>query len=64
MNIEIDDNLFYDLKDKFMIKFLQDDLKTIELSQQWQWHKDDKKMDKKLMKAYKLILEYYGVDNG
>lgn len=64
MNIEIDDNLFYDLKDVFMVKFLLTDMDTIYKMEQGYCHKDDLKQNKKLKKSYKTILKYYGVDNG
>ena len=44
-----------------MVEFLKDDLDTIKKSLNTDWHEDDTKFDKKLIKAYKLILKYYGV---
>lgn len=63
MNIELSDELLYQIKDAVMIEFLKDDLSTLKHSIDTDWHEDDKKMDKKLVKAYNLILKYYGVDN-
>ena len=63
MKIELNDELLYQIKDVVMIEFLKDDLDTIIERKDAQWHKDDKKYDKKLIKAYKLILDYYGVEN-
>ena len=59
----IDGELFYQLKDALMIDFLKDDVDTIKLNLIRPLHEDDKKLDRKLLKAYKLILKYYGVDD-
>ena len=64
MKIEISDEVLYAIKDSIMIEFLKDDLDTLQKSQMVDWHEDDLKENKKLIKAYKLILKYYGVDNG
>ena len=64
MNIELSDVVLYAIKDSIMIEFLKDDLDTLQKSQMVDWHEDDLKENKKLIKAYKLILKYYGVDNG
>lgn len=61
MKLEIDDNLFYALKDSLMVEFLKDDLKTVKICLKNSVHEDDEQEDKKLIKAYKLILKYYGV---
>ena len=64
MKIELDNEVLYQLKDAVMIEFLKDDLDTVIKSQHCNWvHTDDVKFDKKLIKAYKTILKYYGVDN-
>ena len=61
MNIEIDDNLFYDLKDIFMVKFLLDDVETLKEIKELGLHEKDYS---KLLRAYKIILKYHGVNNG
>ena len=44
-----------------MVDFLKDDLDTIIQSENIDWvHCDDRKLNKKLIKAYKRILQYYG----
>jgi hypothetical protein len=58
MKIEINDNFFYDLKRCLMVEFLKDDLDMLS-SNVWV-HPDDIKENKKLVKAYKRILDYYG----
>jgi hypothetical protein len=65
MNIELEDEFIYQIKDAFMIEFLKDDLNTILKAQSCEaWmHEDDVKDNKKLIKAYKTILKYYGVHN-
>jgi len=60
MKIEIDGNMVNDLKDKLMVNFLMDDLKS--LVEYKDLHPDDVKYNKKLTKAYKRILSYYGQD--
>lgn len=61
MKIEFDNEFMYQLKDSLMIGFLKEDLKNILDNKENYWHPDDKKYDKKLIKAYKQILDYYGV---
>lgn len=61
MKVELDDEILYQIKDAVMVEFLKDDLDTIKKSLNTDWHEDDTKFDKKLIKAYKLILKYYGV---
>ena len=64
MKIELDNEVLYLLKDSVMIEFLKDDLDTVIKAQHSTWvHKDDIKFNKKLIKAYKTILKYYGVGN-
>ena len=64
MKIELDDDCFDKLKDNLMIAFLKDDIDTVEwaLNNGYQ-HLDDIEYNKKLLKAYKRILKYYGVTN-
>jgi len=64
MKIEIDGHMVNDLKDKLMVAFLKDDLNTVIEAQSCEaWmHEDDVKYNKKLIKAYKRILSYYGHD--
>ena len=64
MKIELDDDCFDKLKDNLMIAFLKDDIDTVEwaLNNGYQ-HLDDIEYNKKLFKAYKRILNYYGVSN-
>ena len=63
MKIEFDNNIMYDIKDAVMVQFLKDDLKTIQDNYAVNWvHPDDVKYNKKLVKAYKKILDYYGHD--
>ncbi len=62
MKIEFDNNIMYDIKDAVMVQFLKDDLNTIQENYAVNWvHPDDVKYNKKLVKAYKRILDYYGV---
>lgn len=63
MKIEFDDEFLYQLKDAVFVNFLKDDLETIKLCLKENTHPDDIKYDKKLIKAYKRILKYYGVHN-
>ena len=61
MKIEIDGHMVNNLKDKLMINFLVDDLKNV--MEYDASHLDDVKYYKKLIKAYKRILDYYGYDD-
>jgi hypothetical protein len=61
MKIEFDDEFLYQLKDAVMVEFLKSDLEIINLTLENNWQPDDVKYDKKLIKAYKRILDYYGV---
>ena len=63
MKIELSEEALYRLKETLIIEFLKDDIETIKMNQLSPLHKDDIKYDKKLLKAYKTILKYYGVDN-
>jgi hypothetical protein len=65
MKIKLDDEVLYQLKDVMMVAFLKDDLDTVIKYEVDGWvHPDDVKYNKKLLKAYKRILDYYGEDNG
>jgi hypothetical protein len=61
MKIEFDDEFLYQLKDSVMVEFLKSDLQTILDTEKYYRHPNDIKYDKKLIKAYKRILDYYGV---
>ena len=63
MKIEFDNEFMYQLKDAVFIEFLKDDLRTILDSEKHYRHPDDVKYDKKLLKAYRRILKYYGVED-
>jgi len=62
MKIEIDDELVQHIKNALMVEFLKDDIDTIQMSDDLHWH-DTAKYNKKLIKAYKTILKYYGVND-
>lgn len=64
MKIEFDNELLFDIKDAVFIEFLKDDLDSIKQNILYHTHPDDIKYDKKLIKAYRRILDYYGVENG
>ena len=64
MRFELDSEVVYTIKDAVMIEFLKDDLETVKLNLQTDCHPDDVKYNKKLIKAYKRILDYYGVEDG
>ena len=62
MKLEFEDEFVYQIKDAVMVAFLKDDLRTILDTHMVNWvHPDDRKYNKKLVKAYKRILDYYGV---
>jgi hypothetical protein len=63
MKIEFDDEFLYQLKDAVFVNFLKHDLETILESEKKYRHPNDLKYNKKLIKAYRKILEYYGVQN-
>lgn len=63
MKIEFDNELIYQLKDALFINFLKDDLDTVKKSLADSSHPVDLEYDKKLIKAYKRILRYYGVND-
>ena len=60
MKIEFDNNIMYDIKDSIMVQFLKDDLNSIKQNLANSSLPADTKYDKKLIKAYKRILDYYG----
>jgi len=61
MKIEFEDEFIYQLKDAVMVAFLKDDLDTVIKYKADGWvHPNDAKYNKKLVKAYKQILDYYG----
>jgi hypothetical protein len=64
MKIEFDDEFMYLLKDAVMVEFLKNDLQTILDTEKHYRHPDEIKYDKKLIKAYRRILDYYGVKDG
>lgn len=64
MKIEFDSELMNQLKDAVMVEFLKDDLKNIRINLRNDFHVNDVKYDKKLIKAYLRILDYYGANNG
>lgn len=61
MKIEFDNEFLYQLKDAVFIKFLKDDLDLVLLHLIEDTHPNDVKYNKKLIKAYRKILDYYGV---
>lgn len=61
MKIELDNELLQYIKDAMFIDFLKDDLETVKLCLKEDTQPDDIKYDKKLLKAYRRILKYYGV---
>jgi hypothetical protein len=62
MKIEIDDELVQHIKNALMVEFLKDDLGDAKRNLAEDYHLEDAKYNKKLIKAYKTILKYYGVD--
>ena len=60
MKIEFDNNIMYDIKDAVMVQFLKADLDNAKQNLAGDCHPDDVKYNKKLIKAYKRILDYYG----
>ena len=63
MKLEFEDEFMYQLKDAVMVAFLKDDLDSVKQNLDEDYHPVDVKYDKKLVKAYKTILKYYGVDD-
>jgi hypothetical protein len=61
---ELDNNVMLDIKEAIMVQFLKDDLNYVKQNIETDYHPDDVKYNKKLLKAYKRILDYYGEDNG
>ncbi len=64
MKFELNSEILYLIKDAMMVEFLKDDLNLIKQNLIENAYPDEIKYDKKLVKAYKLILKYYGEDNG
>jgi hypothetical protein len=64
MKIEFGDDFRYQFKDAVMVEFLKDDLENVKQNLAEDYHPDDVKYNKKLIKAYKRILDYYGVKDG
>ena len=63
MKIELDNEVLYQLKDAVMIEFLKNDVDTIKKFVKDYQNPDDVKYNKRLLKAYKRILNYYGEEN-
>ena len=63
MKIELEDDFFYNLKDSLMVDFLKEDLSTVKWFLERDKHPVDIKNNKKVIKAYKTILKYYGVND-
>jgi hypothetical protein len=61
MKIEFDNEFMHQLKDAVFVNFLKNDLQTILDTEKHYRHPDDIKYDKKLIRAYRKILDYYGV---
>ncbi len=61
---KLNDNIMYEIKDAVMVQFLKDDLDSVKQNLADGSHPVDHKYDKKLLKAYKRILDYYGENNG
>ena len=59
-SIDLETETMHQIKDNIMVAFLKDDLDTIRNTEGLYRHPDDIKYDKKLLKAYKTILKYYG----
>ena len=64
MKIDLDNEFIYRLKDALYVEFLKDDLDSIKQNLITETHHEDIKYNKKLIKAYKRILKYYGVNYG
>ena len=60
MKIELESEFMYQLKDAVMVAFLKDDLETTKQNLADSRNEVDIKYDKKLVKAYRTILKYYG----
>lgn len=60
MKIEFDNELIFQIKDAVMVQFLKDDVDSVKKSLGEDTHPVDVKYNKKLLKAYKRILKYYG----
>ena len=62
-SIDLETETKHQIRDNIMVAFLKDDLATMRDTEGLYRHPDDIKYDKKLMKAYKTILKYYGVND-
>ena len=60
VNFEVDNEFVYQIKDAVMVQFLKYDIATVKESLAEGSHPVDQKYDKKLLKAYRTILKYYG----
>ena len=60
VNFEVDNEFLYQIKDAVMVQFLKNDLDFVKQNIETDRHPDDIKYNKKLLKAYKHILDYYG----
>jgi hypothetical protein len=60
MKIEFDNELIFQIKDAIMVQLLKDDVDSVKQNLKEAQHPDDIKYDKKLLKAYRTILKYYG----
>ena len=60
MKIEIDEAIVNDFREAMFIELLMQDYSLIKGNLNSYTHPDDVKYDRKLLKAYKKILNYYG----
>lgn len=60
MKFELKSEILYVIKDALMVEFLKDDLDSVKQNLVEDTHPADVKYNKKLLKAYKRILKYYG----
>ena len=65
INIEFEnDNAFVDLVDSLFVSHLTHFKKDVESYLETSWNEEDKKANKKLIKACNTILEHFGESNG
>ena len=64
VDFDVDNEVMYQFKDAVMVQFLKSDLGTVKMNLKQSNYPVDIKYDKKLIKAYKRILKYYGENNG
>ena len=63
MKIEFDISQdFYDIRDAVFVALLKSELSRVKESKDSAWHEDDKKLNKKVIKAIKVMLDYYAAD--